>query len=361
MNTWGRILRLTTWGESHGEAIGGVLDGLPAGVVLDLDEVQRELERRAPGRSLLSSARCEPDELRVLSGLYEGKTTGAPISLVIYNQDQRPCDYTALARLYRPGHADYTYHMKYGHRDPRGGGRASARETAIRVAAGSMVRQWLRGQGIEIVAYTVQVGEVIYDDTSASWSDIYAQRHAPLRCPDIELEEEMQEAIRMARHEGDSIGGIVVCRAIGVPVGLGEPLYDKLSARLAYAMMSINAVRGFEIGDGFALGAMYGSQSNDLLRPDPSVGTGVDFLSNHCGGILGGISTGGELRMRLVVKPTSSIQVPQMTVDIDGLPVNHSVVGRHDPCIVPRVLPVIEAMCALTLGDMLLLAQRPER
>lgn len=361
MNTFGRILRLTTWGESHGEAIGGVLDGLPSGIVLDLDEVQRELERRVPGRSDLSSSRREPDRLEVLSGLYEGKTTGAPISLVIYNQDQRPHDYSVLSRLYRPGHADYTYQMKYGHRDPRGGGRASARETAIRVAAGAMVRQWLRGQGIEIVAYTTQIGSVVCDDALVSWSDIYAQRSAPLRCPDLEAEEEMQEAIRSAAREGDSIGGIVVCRAMGVPVGLGEPLYDKLSARLAYAMMSINAVRGFEIGDGFALGAMYGSQSNDLMRPDRSMATGIDFSSNHCGGILGGISTGSELRMRLVVKPTSSIQVAQMTVDLDGEAVCHTIEGRHDPCIVPRVLPVVEAMCALTLGDMLLLAQRPER
>lgn len=360
MNTWGRLLRLTTWGESHGEAIGGVLDGFPPGIVLDIDQVQHELERRAPGRSDLTSPRREPDKVHILSGVYEGKTTGAPIAIVIYNEDQRSRDYSELARLFRPGHADYTYQMKYGHRDPRGGGRASARETAIRVAAGAIVRQWLQGLGIEIVAYTTQVGSATCDDASTSWSDIYAQRHTPLRCPDPEAEEEMQALIRSARDEGDSVGGIVVCRAIGLPVGLGEPLYDKLSARLAYAMMSINAVRGFEIGDGFALGGMYGSQSNDLLRPDRSMPTGVDFSSNHCGGILGGISTGGELRMRLVVKPTPSIQVPQMTVDIEGQATSHTITGRHDPCIVPRVLPVIEAMCALTLGDMLLLAQRPD-
>ncbi len=278
MNTWGRLLRLTTWGESHGEAIGGVLDGFPPGIVLDIDQVQHELERRAPGRSDLTSPRREPDKVHILSGVYEGKTTGAPIAIVIYNEDQRSRDYSELARLFRPGHADYTYQMKYGHRDPRGGGRASARETAIRVAAGAIVRQWLQGLGVEIVAYTTQVGSATCDDASTSWSDIYAQRHTPLRCPDPEAEEEMQALIRSARDEGDSVGGIVVCRAIGIPVGLGEPLYDKLSARLAYAMMSINAVRGFEIGDGFALGGDVWFAEQRPLTPRP--------LDDYGGGLL---------------------------------------------------------------------------
>lgn len=354
MNTFGRLLRLTSWGESHGSAIGGVLDGLPAGIPIELEAIEQELERRAPGRNSLTSPRREPDELEVLSGIYEGRTLGTPIGFIIRNQDTRSADYTALAEVFRPGHADYTYHIKYGHRDPRGGGgRSSARETAVRVAAGALVRQWLSSLGIRIAAYASAIGAVSYDDHEANWEAISAHRHTPLRCPSPSIETAMQALISEVREAGDSIGGIVSCRVSGLPAGLGEPIYDKLEARLASAMLSINASRGFELGDGFALSALRGSEANDTMYID-ELGLPA-FRTNHSGGTLGGISTGQELHFRVAFKPTPTIAHEQTTISSDLREVQLSAAGRHDPCVVPRAIPVIEAMCALVLGDMLLL------
>lgn len=353
MNTIGRMLRLTSWGESHGPALGGVLDGLPAGLALDLDAVQAEALRRAPGRSSIVSPRQEPDTIEWLSGLYQGRTLGTPIGFMVRNRNAHSHDYAHLADLYRPGHADYTYDVKYGLRDPRGGGRSSARETLVRVVAGALVRQWLRSLGIEIAAYACRIGSICLADEHPSWEQIRAHSHTRLRCPDEATELAMTQAIEQAREAGDSLGGIVCCRAQGVPVGLGEPLYDKLSARLAQAMCSINAVRGFELGDGFALSALRGSEANDAM--DVDVEGRIRHLSNRAGGVLGGIASGQELVMRIAFKPTPTIALAQQTVDRSGRAVVLEASGRHDPCVVPRALAVVEAMCALVLGDFVLL------
>ncbi len=361
MNTFGRLLRLTTWGESHGVAIGGILDGFPAGFRFNLDEIQRELDRRAPGKNPQSSPRKEPDQVEILSGIFEGYTTGTPIAYIIHNRNQKSEDYTALKDAYRPGHADLSYALKYGIRDPRGGGRASARETAIRVVAGAMAKQWLEvTYGIEVLAYTDQIGKISkpqdIDVYPYSYGEIKAQQNTLLRHPNPATEEAMIAEIDQARSEGDSVGGVVCCIAYNMPHSLGEPLYDKLEARLASAMMSINAVRGFEIGDGFASTRLRGSQNNDpMFRSEAQAFPA--FRSNHAGGVLGGISTGQELRMRIAFKPTPSIAQTQETYNDKG-EANHKTInirGRHDPCVVPRALPVVEAMCALVLMDMILL------
>lgn len=361
MNTFGRRLRLTTFGESHGAALGGVVDGFPAGWMIDEEAIQLALERRRPGSSALTTPRREKDQVRFLSGIYQGKTLGTPIAFLLENSDQRSEDYAPLADVFRPGHADFTYQQKYGHRDPRGGGRASARETVARVVAGALAQQWLSAQGISIYAYLSQVGPVSLEQ--AEWSDVapssehlkaLAERYAhPLPCPCPQSAEAMAEAIRSAAQAGDSLGAVVSCEVYGLPPGLGEPIYDKLSSRLASAMLGINASRGFELGEGFALASARGSEANDAFSSDD---TGAIYqTTNHTGGILGGISSGAPLTFRTAFKPTSSIARPQQTVRTDASATSLTITGRHDPCVGVRAVPIVEAMTALTLMDFYLL------
>lgn len=361
MNSFGRRLRLTTFGESHGTAIGGVLDGFPAGWTVDEEAIHLALLRRRPGASPLTTPRQETDAVRFLSGIYEGKTLGTPIAFVIENSDQRSRDYAPLAEVYRPGHADFTYQTKYGHRDPRGGGRSSARETVSRVVAGALAAQWLSAQGVSIAAYLSQVGDVHlpqseWTSTEPSREHLKAleerYRHV-LPCPKADVAQQMASAIEAARSQGDSLGAIISCEVYGLPAGLGEPIYDKLSARLSSAMLSINAARGFELGEGFALASLRGSEANDAFIPD-SRGRIVQ-ATNRTGGILGGITTGAPLTFRTAFKPTSSIALPQATVRTDGTPTELQITGRHDPCVGVRAVPIVEAMTALTLMDFYLL------
>jgi len=320
-NTFGRVFRFTSWGESHGPAIGAVVDGCPPGLALGEADIQTWLDRRRPGASDLTSRRREPDRVRILSGVFEGRTTGAPISLVIDNEDARPADYAPSAAVFRPGHADYAYQAKYGHRDWRGGGRASARETAARVAAGAVARLV-----IPEVAIRAEVTEIGGDPDEGRWPDL----------------------IERARAEGNSLGAIVECQALGVPPGWGAPVYAKLDAELAAAIMSINAVKAVEIGDGFAAARLSGERNADEMRPGAA---GPDFLSNHAGGITGGISTGQRIVLRAAFKPTSSIGKPLATIDTRGDAAEISVNGRHDPCVGIRGVHVVEAMVALVLAD----------
>jgi chorismate synthase len=322
MNTFGRSFRVTSFGESHGPAIGAVIDGCPPGIQLSEGDIQPELDRRRPGKDLLSSPRQEPDTVEILSGVFEGRTTGMPIALLIRNQDTRSSDYDQIRDLFRPGHADYTYQMKYGIRDYRGGGRSSGRETAARVAAGAVAALCLAREGI-IVSGTIEEIHGIKD---------------PILFPD---------EILKAQAAGDSVGGVIRVMASGCPPGLGDPVFGKLDALIAGAMMGIGGVKGVGIGDGFAAATMKGSEHNDQMGQN-------GFLSNHAGGILGGISNGAEIVVRISVKPTASIRLPQKTIDVEGKEAEISVKGRHDPCIVPRVLPVAEAMLRLVLVDALL-------
>lgn len=366
MNSFGRHLRLTTFGESHGLALGGVLDGFPAGWRVDEEAVQLALSRRRPGASPLATARKETDQVRFLSGIYEGKTLGTPIAFMIANEDQRSGDYTALADTYRPGHADLTYTLKYGHRDPRGGGRASARETVARVVAGALASQWLEARGISIFAYLSTVGAIqleqpewtVIHPSSQHLQSLQLRYDQVLPCPCPETAERMARAIQEARTAGDSLGAIVSCEVYGLPAGLGEPIYDKLSSRLAAAMLSINAARGFELGEGFALASRRGSESNDALLPSEE--GSPQQATNYTGGLLGGITTGAPLTFRTAFKPTSSIALPQQTVGRDSLPTSLTITGRHDPCVGVRAVPIVEAMTALTLMDFYLLHQRPD-
>lgn len=355
-NGFGHLFRITTWGESHGKAIGVVVDGCPAGLKLDFAALDAALARRAPGKSAYVSARKEPDRVELLSGLLNGVTTGAPIHMMIVNQDVDSRSYTAVENLLRPCHAQYTYQKKYGLFDAKGGGRASARETAGRVAAGAIAQQILRHFGIETTAYLHQIGNIVVETLP---EDIFALREAikisPLFCPDKEASQKMQALIAQVISEGDSIGGIVAFAAQGVPVGLGEPIYSKLEAELAYAMLSIPAVKGFEIGSGFSCAAMRGSEHNDLFVPDKE--EQVAFSSNHAGGVLAGISTGQQITGKVACKPTSSIKKPQATCTQEGLPAQFCWPegARHDPCIAIRAVPVVEAMLALVLVDALLM------
>lgn len=361
MNTFGRLLRLTTWGESHGVAIGAVLDGFPSNFILDLEELQREVARRAPGRSLLTTPRKEADEVQILSGVMNGRTLGSPIAFMISNENTKSKDYSHLEAVYRPGHADYTYQAKYGIREHRGGGRSSARETAMRVVAGAMAKQWLLSRGVEIRAYADAIGAVRHTRGEHmypySLDALNRYRDTPLCLPNETLAKAMEEEITNARAEGDSVGGVISCCVFGMPVGIGEPIYDKLEARLASAMLSINATRGFELGDGFAVAACRGSEMNDEMYID-KITAAPAFLSNHAGGTLGGISTGQPLCMRVAFKPTPSISLEQSSVNVHGEELALRVQGRHDPCVVPRAIPVVEAMCALVLMDMMLLNNR---
>lgn len=338
-NTFGLLFRLTTFGESHGGAVGVVLDGVTPGIELSEADVQAQLDRRKPGQSSVTTPRKEPDTVHILSGVFNGKTTGTPILMILYNQDQKPEAYDAIKDLFRPGHADYTYLKKYGIRDWRGSGRASGRETSGRVAAGAVARKLLEARGVRVTAYTLAAGGI----WCRSYDPNVIEKN-PMRACDLEAAREMTALVEKLAAEGDSCGGIVECRIQGVPPGLGEPVFDKLDADLAKAVMSLGAVKGFEVGSGFRAAQMRGSEHND-----PMDETG--WLSNNAGGILGGISTGQEIVFRCAVKPTSSISKPQKTVDIHGRPRTIETHGRHDPCICPRLVPVVEAMACLVLED----------
>jgi chorismate synthase len=350
-STYGTLFKISTFGESHGPGIGVVIDGCPAGLTFDTDFIQHELDRRKPGQSRITTQRREADEFEVLSGVFDGKTQGTPIALLIRNTDQRSKDYGHIAEQFRPSHADYTYQTKYGSRDYRGGGRSSARETAARVAAGAVAKLLLAQRGIKIQAYVSQVGKLKLEKSYHDLNLALAEENA-VRCPDPETAEHMFQYIDETRKRGDSIGGIVDCVITGVPVGLGEPVFDKLHAELGKAMLSINAVKGFEYGSGFAGAELYGSEHNDEFYTDEE--GRVRTKSNHSGGIQGGISNGEDIYFRTAFKPVATIMQDQDSVDVHGQPVTVSGKGRHDPCVVPRAVPIVEAMAALVLIDMTL-------
>jgi chorismate synthase len=343
----GQILRIATFGESHGPAVGVVIDGCPSGLALDLSLVQRDLDRRRPGQSSLTSTRGEADRVELLSGVFEGRTTGAPLALLVRNEDARPQAYEGLRELYRPSHADFSYEAKYGTRDWRGGGRASARETVGRVAAGAVARQWLGQHGVEVLAWVEQVGSIVaaVDRARVRLEDVEAH---PTRCPDPAVAARMQEEIETVRRERDTIGGVVGCVARGVPAGLGEPVFDKLSADLAKALMSLPASRGFELGRGFAAASMRGSAHNDPFTVQDGA---IRTTKNDSGGIQGGISNGEAIELRVAFKPVATIFQEQETVNRAGEPVRFTASGRHDPCVLPRAVPMVEAMVLLVLWD----------
>lgn len=338
-STFGRTFRILTFGESHGPAVGVVLDGVKPGLPFDLEAIQRELDRRRPGQSELVTPRSEADRIQVLSGVYEGCTTGHPIALVVFNENQRSGDYAAIAELFRPGHADLTYQRKYGLRDPRGGGRSSGRETLARVAAGAWAKQQLAGLGVGVRGFNREIAGI--PGARLDWDYVEAN---PLRVADPEVFPAQRAAVEAARAEGDSVGGVCEVWIEGLPAGLGDPAFGKLDALLAAACMSIGAVKGVELGAGFESARRRGSENNDPLGPEGP-------LKNDAGGTLGGISTGAPVVVRLAVKPTSSISRAQRTIDRDGRPAEISTKGRHDPCIAPRIVPVAEAMCALVVYD----------
>ena len=346
-NTFGHMLRVTTWGESHGPAIGCVVDGCPPRIALSEADIQPFLDARRPGQSRHTTQRREPDAVRILSGVFEGKTTGTPISLVIENVDQRSKDYSKQATTYRPGHADYAYDAKYGIRDHRGGGRSSARETAMRVAAGAIARKI--SSEVELTTYLCELGGDAIDRAAF---DPQAINHNDFFCPDPAAAERWAAMMDAARREGDSLGAVVECVATGVPAGWGSPVYAKLDAEIAHAMMGINASKGVEIGDGFAAARLRGSENADAMRPGED---GPDFASNHAGGTAGGIATGQPVVARVAFKPTSSIRTPVATIDSSGAEAEISTTGRHDPCVGIRAVPVVEAMMALVLADQKLL------
>ena len=350
-NTFGRVFRFTTWGESHGPAIGAVVDGCPPGLALSEAVIQPFLDARRPGTSRFTTQRREPDEVRILSGVFEGRTTGTPISLMIENVDQRSKDYSEVAKAYRPGHADYAYDAKYGFRDYRGGGRSSARETASRVAAGAVARAVI--PEVTITAWVEAIGGDAIDYARFDAAEIGRN---PFFCPDSEAAARWEVLVDDARKAGSSLGAVVAAEATGVPAGWGAPLYAKLDSELAAAIMSINAVKGVEIGDGFEAARLTGEQNADPMRPGGHKdGGGPAFLANHAGGIAGGISTGQPVRLRCAFKPTSSILTPVETIDRDGAAAEIMTKGRHDPCVGIRGVPVVEAMLALVLADQKLL------
>jgi chorismate synthase len=338
-NTFGEYFRVTTFGESHGAAIGCVVDGVRPGLSICAEDIQQELDKRRPGTNPHVSQRKENDRVEILSGIFEGKTTGAPIALLIRNHDARSHDYNVLKNIFRPGHADFTWWKKYGLRDWRGGGRASGRETAGRVAAGAIAQKVLGEHGIYIFAHVVSIGNIV----AKTFEKDLALTH-PLRCGDPLAATLMQKKLEEVREQKDSVGGVIEIVATGVPVGLGEPVFDKLESIIGAALLSIGGVKGVEFGDGFGLTTLHGSQSNDPITPE-------GFSSNHMGGILGGISNGEPIVVRIAVKPTASIGKPQRTVDIDNNPVDITVEGRHDPCLCPRIVPVAQAMVALALCE----------
>ena len=341
-NTFGNFFKLTTFGESHGEAMGGVIDGCPAGVSIDLDAIENQMMRRRPGQSEIVTQRKEADTVRFLSGIFEGKTTGAPIGFIIENTNQKPADYTHIKDSYRPSHADYTFDKKYGHRDYRGGGRSSARETACRVAAGAIASQLLGA--IAITGYVSSVGDLTLEKPYQEL-DLNTVDSNVVRCPDAEMASKMIAKIKEVKKQGDTIGGIITCVIQNVPVGLGEPVFDKLHAQLGKAMLSINAVKGFEFGSGFKGATMNGSEHNDLFNQDGTT------KSNLSGGVQGGISNGMDIYFRVAFKPVATIMQKQQTINSKGEKVEMQGKGRHDPCVVPRAVPIVEAMAALTIAD----------
>ena len=350
-NSFGQLFRITTFGESHGEAIGVIVDGCPAGLTVDLDYIQGELDKRKPGQSKITTQRKEADTVKILSGTFEGKTTGTPIAMIIPNEDQRSKDYGHNVDVFRPSHADYTYQTKYGIRDHRGGGRSSARETAARVAAGALAKLLLKTQGIEIVAHVSSVGKIDAPNVFIDNADEFiAEREKNIvRCADPATAEEMIEFIDGIRKQGDTVGGKVSCYIQNCPVGLGDPVFDKLHADLGKAMLSINAVHGFEFGSGFSGSEMLGSEHNDIFLKD-SAGN-ISTRSNFSGGIQGGISNGMPIEFKVAFKPVATIMHNQQTINSEGNAAEISGKGRHDPCVVPRAVPIVEAMAALVLAD----------
>ena len=356
-NTFGHLFTLTTFGESHGAAVGGVVDGMPAGIDIDVAFIQQELNRRRPGQSRLTTSRKEADQVELLSGVFEGKSTGCPIGFIVRNENQHSQDYENLRTLFRPSHADFTYYNKYGVRDHRGGGRSSARITISRVVGGALAKLALKQLGISIQAYTSQVGNIALDKDYHHY-DLSLTEQNDVRCPDPEKAEEMAQLISSVKAEGDTIGGIITCVIKGCPVGLGEPEFSKLHAELGAAMLGINAVKGFEYGDGFDGVTKRGSEVNDRFgccNDAATNGTTVTTATNHSGGIQGGISNGQDIYFRVAFKPVATLLKEQQTVDLKGNPTTFTARGRHDPCVLPRAVPVVEAMAAMTILDHLML------
>mgnify|MGYP000868403987 FL=1 len=355
MNTFGKLFTLTTFGESHGVAVGGVVDGMPPGIPIDIDFIQQELARRRPGQSRITTDRKELDQVELLSGVFEGKSTGTPIGFIVRNRNQQSKDYDSIANLFRPSHADYTYYNKYGIRDYRGGGRASARITLSRVVAGALAKLVLKQKGISITAYTSQVGNITLDKDYQKY-DFSLIESNPVRCPEPKKAKEMEALIAEMKREGDTIGGVITCVIKGCPIGLGEPEFDKLHAQLGAAILSINAVKGFEYGEGFASASYRGSQQNDIFIPssDKQKTHGIKAKTNHSGGIQGGISNGEDIYFRVAFKPVATLLMEQETVNKEGEATKIDVHGRHDPCVLPRAVPIVEAMAAMTILDALL-------
>ena len=347
-NTFGKIFKLTTFGESHGKAIGGIIDGCPAGVSVDFDKIQYEMDRRKPGQSKIVTQRKEPDTVEFLSGIFEGMTTGTPIGFMIHNNNQKSKDYEHIKNSYRPSHADFVYDKKYGFRDYRGGGRSSARETAARVVAGSIAKQFM--SGVQFNAFVSGVGELKLKNPHLV-NDFSCVESNPVRCPDPKMAEDMEELIKQIRKEGDTVGGMITCVIKNVPIGLGEPVFDKLHAELGKAMLSINAVKGFEYGSGFEGASWRGSKHNDLFNTDGTTKT------NYSGGIQGGISNGMDVYFNVAFKPVATIMQDQETIDRSGKETIMQGKGRHDPCVVPRAVPIVEAMASLVLADNFLIAR----
>ena len=350
-NSFGNIFRLTSFGESHGKGIGGVIDGYPSGINIDVGFVQAELARRRPGQSSLTSSRQEPDEVEFLSGIFEGKSTGCPIGFIVWNRNQNTKDYDELRKVYRPSHADYTYRVKYGIRDYRGGGRSSARETISRVVSGALAKLALRKLGISITAYTSQVGPIRLEENYTAY-DLSLVETNPVRCPDPAKAKEMEDYIYKVKEEGDTIGGVVTCVIQGCPIGLGEPVFGKLQSALASGMLSINAAKAFEYGEGFKGLKMKGSEQNDIFYNNNGR---VETRTNHSGGIQGGISNGQDIYFRVAFKPVATVLMEQHTVNIDGQDTTLKARGRHDPCVLPRAVPIVEAMAAMTILDFYLI------
>lgn len=349
-NTFGHIFTLTTFGESHGAAIGGVVDGMPAGIKIDMDFIQQELNRRRPGQSSITTSRKEKDQVELLSGVFEGCTTGTPIGFIVRNENQHSQDYDNMRNLFRPSHADYTYYNKYGMRDHRGGGRSSARITISRCVAGALAKLALQQVGISIEAYTQQVGDIALEHDYQHY-DLSLREQNAVRCPDAEKAKEMEALISQVKADGDTIGGIISCVIKGCPTGLGEPEFGKLHAELGAAMLSINAVKGFEYGAGFAGVSQRGSEQNDIWQE------GFATQSNHSGGIQGGISNGQDIYFRVAFKPVATLLREQPTVDVEGNETTFTAQGRHDPCVLPRAVPVVEAMAAMVILDQYLMAK----
>ena len=350
-NTFGNLFTLTTFGESHGDAVGGVIDGMPAGIDIDLEFIQQELNRRRPGQSCITTSRKEADKVELLSGVFEGKSTGCPIGFIVRNTNQHSQDYENLRCLFRPSHADFTYEQKYGVRDHRGGGRSSARVTISRCVGGALAKLVLKQLGISVQAYTSQVGSIALERDYHLY-DLTQTENNAVRCPDAEKAKEMETLITQLKQEGDTIGGVITCVVKGCPIGLGEPEFGKLHAALGSAMLSINAVKGFEYGEGFNGVTARGSEQNDVFQ---NIGGQITTKTNHSGGIQGGISNGQDIYFRVAFKPVATILTEQETVDKEGSPTIFQVKGRHDPCVLPRAVPIVESMAAMTILDYYLL------